>query len=84
MWMLSGSALVGRAALNALTPGFPDNPGELPKQPARPIPTDVPMPEPMDVPVPEPRDVPPPNPGHVPPTAKPRPDEKTPKPRSVP
>ena len=84
MLNLSCGALVGRAALKVLTPGFPSEPLELPQQPVRPIPTDVPMPEPMDVPVHSPQDVPPPDPGGVPPATKPRPDEKNPKPRSVP
>ena len=84
MVQFSGGALVGRAVLKALTPGFPSEPLELPQQPVRPIPTDVPMPDPMDVPVHSPQDVPPPDPGGVPPVTKPRPDEKNPKPRSVP
>jgi hypothetical protein len=84
MWQISGGALVGRAALKALSPGFPDHPAELPQEPVRSIPTDVPMQEPMDIPVREPQDVPAPEPGGVPPASKPRPDEKNPKPRSVP
>jgi hypothetical protein len=84
MLQLSGAALAGRASLKALTPGFPNSPTDQSPQPTRPIPTDVPMPEPMDVPVREPHDVPPPEPGRIPPATKPRPDEKNPKPRSVP
>ena len=82
----SGDARKLRSVLNALAPGFPPEvlPQEPPPLPARPIPTDVPTAEPMDVPVPEPRDVPPPDPGVVPKPARPRPDEKNPKPRSVP
>jgi hypothetical protein len=84
MLQFASSAFAGRAALNTLMPGFPSNPAELPQYPVGPIPTDVPMPGPMDVPAHEPRDVPAPDPGRIPPETKPRPDEKNPKPRSVP
>jgi hypothetical protein len=84
LWFLSVGAVGERVGLKVLTPGFPrDDPAEAPA-PAHPIPTDVPMWEPRDVPVPEPRDVPVPEPGRVPPIAVPRPDEKNPKPRTLP
>jgi hypothetical protein len=82
----TGDRWRGRAALQALTPGFPlDEPSDAPApRMAPPIPTDVPVPTPTDVPVPDPGYVPPREPGKVPNPARPRPDEVDPKPRSTP
>jgi hypothetical protein len=82
---MAGGPWTGRAARNALSPGFPVGAPEKPvERPTRPVPTDVPIPEPMDVPVPEPHDVPVPDPGTEPSPAKPPPEKKDRKPRSVP
>jgi hypothetical protein len=79
-----------RQALNVLSPGFPADypdvkPSGPPKNPVRPIPTDVPVPEPFDVPVPDPKDVPPPDPRDIPPPEPQQPEfNPKPKPRPVP
>jgi hypothetical protein len=81
-----GDKWCGRAALQALTPGFPrGEPSEGPTpRIAPPIPTDVPVPTPTDVPVPDPGYAPPREPGNIPNPARPRPDEVDPRPRSAP
>jgi hypothetical protein len=75
--LTAGRTWTDRAALHALSPGFPRE--DWPAEPGKkepPFPTDVPVPEPCDVPVPDP--------GKLPDPGKPRPAEKKPKPRTAP